>query len=430
MSGWLIKDTLVVPLAGARPWFHGDIAVIDDRIVDVGEDLTPQYNDLKKIPGKGFITMPGLVNAHTHGAMNILRGVGDDMPLHQWLFDRIFPLEDRLTAETARAGCMSAVLEMIRSGTTAFSDAYFFMDEMAKTVLESGIRANLSRGLQDLPLGDTHRLHEAREFIRHWQEKADGRIRCWLAPHAPFTCSTDYLKKVLDMAVELNVGLNIHVAETREEFNNSIKEFDMTPVERLDSLGFFDHVPVLAAHCVWLSEEDRQILKAKKVRVVHNPQSNMKLGSGIAPIPALMANGVAVALGTDGAASNNNLDMWEEIRAAALLHKANLANPTIMPAGQVLQMTGPIGASAIGFEECGTIEAGQKADLIMIDLDQPNMRPMYDPISQLVYSTGAGNVDTVMVDGQLLMRHREMLTLDEEKILYMVQAAGNELTGQ
>lgn len=427
MSGWLIKDTLIVPLSGERSWFHGDIAVIDDRIVDVGENLTAQYNDLKKIPGKGYITMPGLVNAHTHGAMNVFRGCGDDMPLQDWLFNRIFPLEDRLTAEIARAGCMSAVLEMIRCGTTAFADAYFFMDEMAKTVLESGIRANLSRGLQDLPNGDTYRLHEACEFIRRWQDKADGRIQCWLAPHAPFTCSEDYLKKVMETAVELNVGLNIHVSETREEFNNSIKAFDMTPVERLNAMGFFDQVPVLAAHCVWLSEDDRQILKAKKVRVVHNPQSNMKLGSGIAAVPALMANGVPVALGTDGAASNNNLDMWEEIRAAALLHKVNLVNPTIMPAAQVLQMACPIGARAIGFEDCGTIEAGKKADLIMIDLDQPNMRPLYDPISQLVYAAGAGNVDTVMVDGQLLMRHREMLTLDEEKILYMVQAAGDEL---
>jgi 5-methylthioadenosine/S-adenosylhomocysteine deaminase len=427
VSGWLIKDTLIVPLTGDAAWFHGDIAIIDDQIAAVGPDLAAAYSDLKTIPGRGYITMPGLVNAHTHGAMNLLRGAGDDLPLKEWLFQRIFPLEDRLTARLARAGCMSAVLEMIQSGTTAFADSYFFMDEMAKAVLQSGMRANLSRGLQDLPGGDTHRLREACDFVRRWQGQAEGRIKCWLAPHSPFTCSTEYLKKVMETAAELGVGMQIHIAETREEFNNSLMEHDKTPIERLADLGFFDTVPVLAAHCVWITEEDRTIIKQKNIRVVHNPQSNMKLGSGIAPIPALMANGVEVALGTDGAASNNNLDMWEEMRAAAMLHKVNLTNPTLMPAAQVLQMTGPMGARAIGFEGCGTIAAGQKADLIMINLDQANMRPLIDPISQLVYSAGAGNVDTVMVDGQLLMRHREMLTLDEERILFEVQKAGEEL---
>jgi len=427
MSGWLIKDTLIVPLAGEKPWYYGDIAVVNDRIADIGEDLSSKYEYLTVIPGRSFITMPGLVNAHTHGAMNILRGAGDDLPLQEWLFQRIFPLEDRLDARLVKAGCMSAVLEMIKSGTTAFADSYFYMDEMAKAVLESGLRANLCRGLQDVPGGDNNRLEEACQFIKRWHGFADGRIICWLAPHSPFTCSAEYLVRVKEKALELGVGLQIHVAETREEFNNSLRDYGRTPVERLMDLGIFDDVPVLAAHCVWLTEDDRYYIKQKKVRVVHNPQSNMKLGSGIAPIPALMANGVEVALGTDGAASNNNLDMWEEIRAAAMIHKVNLTNPTLMPAAQVLQMSGPIGAMAIGFPECGSIEVGKKADLIMINLDQPNMRPLYDPVSQLVYAAGAQNVDTVMVDGQLLMRKGEVLTLDEERILYEVQKAGEEL---
>lgn len=429
MRGWLIKNTLVVPLTGETPYFYGDIAVVDDVIVAMGKDLSPQYNDLKKLPGQNFITMPGLINAHTHAAMNLLRGVGDDQPLQKWLFESIFPLEDRLTPRLAKVGVMSALLEMIKSGTTAFADSYFFMDEVAKGVLESGVRAYLSRGLQDGPGGDQGRLAEAEGFIKRWQGAADGRIRCGLAPHAPFTCSEAYLKEIHEKAGELQVGLQIHVAETRQEFNDSLKAYEKTPVERLAHMGLLEDVPILAAHCVWLSEDDRSLLKAKGVSVVHNPQSNLKLGSGIAPIPALMANGVTVALGTDGAASNNNLDLWEEIRMAALIHKGSRHDPTMMPAAQVLQMTGPMGAKALGIERCGTLAVGQKADIIMISLEAANMRPLHDPLSQLVYAASGANVDTVMVDGKLLMRHREMLTLDEERILFEVQKAGEELVG-
>ncbi|MEA4892087.1 MAG: amidohydrolase [Peptococcaceae bacterium] len=424
---WLIKEALIVPMAGEKTWFTGDIAVIDDKIAAVGENLSPEYNDLKKIPAKGFIAMPGLINAHTHGSMNLFRGCGDDLPLKEWLEERIWPLEDRLTPELARTGAMSAILEMIRGGTTAFCDSYMFMDEMAKAVLESGIRANLSRGLVDTDGGGAKRLKEGRRFLENWKGQGGGRIRCWLSPHAPYTCSDGFLREIKDAAVSLGVGLNIHVAETKKEFNDSVVQYDLTPVERLEKLEIFGDVPVVAAHCVWLGEDDRRILAEKKVAVVHNPQSNLKLGSGIAMVPALLAAGVQVALGTDGAASNNNLDMWEELRAAALLHKGERHNPTVLPAKTALEMACSAGARVIGFPECGTIEKDKKADIILVNLDQPNMRPLLDPVSQLVYSAGVQNVDTVMVDGRLIMRKGEMMTLDEEKILWEVQKAAEDL---
>ncbi|MEL7622431.1 MAG: amidohydrolase [Clostridiales bacterium] len=453
---WLIKGALIVPvtplapLTGdlgdkedkpgfSKPWFTGDIAVAADRIVAIGEDLsaelpalTAKYGELTPIPAQSFIAMPGLVNAHSHSVMNLFRGAGDDMTLEDWLFKRIFPLEDKLDGRAAAIGAASAVLEMIGSGTTCCCDSYFFMDEVAQVMLDSGIRANLGRGLTDAagPGSGAGRLAEAEALFKKWQNAGEGRIKFWLAPHAPYTCSDEYLQEILAKAAELQVGLNIHVAETRTEFNESLAKYGMTPVERLNSLGLFDQVPrvpVLAVHCVWLTEDDRRIMKDKKVSVVHNPQSNLKLGSGIGQIPALMAAGVPVALGTDGAASNNNLDLWEEIRGAALIHKGERHNPTLMPAAQVLQMACPIGAKAIGFPECGTLAVGQKADIILIDLDQPNMRPLIDPISQLVYSAGPANVDTVMIDGRLVLRKKEFLTLDKEKILFEVQQKAEEL---
>ena len=427
---WLIKEAIIVPLAGDKPWFTGDIAVIDDKIAAVGENLTPEYNGLKKIPAKGFIAMPGLVNAHTHAAMNLFRGCGDDLPLQQWLDERVLPLEDKLTAKTARIGAMSAMLEMIRGGTTAFCDSYMFMDETAKAVLESGMRANLSRGLVDIDGQGAPRLAEGKAFVETWREQdGGGRIKCWLSPHAPYTCSDRFLQDIREAAADLGVGLNIHVSETKKEFNDSVVKYDLTPVERLNQLGIFDGVPVIASHCVWLGEDDRRFLAEKKVRIVHNPQSNQKLGSGVAMVPAFLAAGIPVALGTDGAASNNNLDMWEELRTAALLHKGERRNPTVLPAEKVLDMACRVGAEVIGFPECGTIEAGKKADLILVSLDQPNMRPLLNPISQLVYSAGVQNVDTVMIDGRLIMRKGEMLTLDEEKILYEVQKAADSLLG-
>ncbi|MDR1194749.1 MAG: amidohydrolase [Peptococcaceae bacterium] len=426
---WLIKGALIVPLAGEKPWFTGDIAVIDDKIAAIGDDLTPAYNDLKKIPAQGFIAMPGLINAHTHIVMNLLRGCGDDMPLEDWLSKRIFPLENRLTADTARAGAMSGVLEMLASGVTAFCDSYFFMDEVAKAALQSGMRANLSRGLTDSGGGGAERLREGVALVKNWDGQGGGRIKVWLSPHAPYTCGDSYLREIEAEAAELGVGLNIHVAETRREVDDSLAAYGKTPVERLNDLSLFDRVPTLAAHCVWLSPADQAILRQKGVAVVHNPQSNLKLGSGIGPIPALLAAGVPVALGTDGAASNNNLDLWEEIRAAALIHKGAGQDPTLMPAAAVLRVACPAGAAAIGFPECGTLEVGKKADILLVDIDRPNMRPLLDPLSQLVYSAGALNVDTVLIDGRLVLRRQEFLTLDQERILAEAQAAAEKLFG-
>lgn len=407
----------------------GDLAIENGLIKGIGPSgWAGDWHPEQIIEAAGKIVMPGLVNAHTHAAMTLLRSYADDLQLMDWLENKIWPAEAKLQGDDVYWGTMLANLEMIKSGTTTFADMYFFMPEVAQAVAESGMRAVLSRGMVGIAPNANQALEESRALVREWHGQAGGRITIQLGPHAPYTCPPEYLKKVMDLAAELRVGIHIHLAETRHEVENCVKEYGKTPIKLMDELGLFEH-QVLAAHCVHLTDEEIEILAAKQVSVAHNPGSNMKLASGVAPVSGLLAKGVAVGLGTDGAASNNNLDMVEELRLAALLQKVHTGDPTAIPALQALQMATLLGAKAVGLHDSiGSLADGKKADVIIFNGQAPHLTPRHDLASLLTYAASASDVETVIIDGKIVMQNRQLLTLDEEKIIWHAQQCAERLT--
>ncbi len=404
----------------------GNIHVNGDKISAIGVGEVTGEN---VIDGRGKFATPGLINAHTHASMTLLRSYSDDKALMDWLEKDIWPIEAKMTRKDIYWGAALAAVEMIRGGTTAFADMYGpCMDEVAKVVDESGMRGSLSRGLISFVNGD-EKLAENVELYKNYHGAADGRITVMFAPHAIYTCPPEYLKKVAAQAGKLGAEIHMHMNETQTEINDSIKNYGKRPFEVVAETGLFD-TGTLAAHCVWLSDSEIEIIKAKKIRVAHNPGSNMKLASGIAPVSKLLAEGVTVALGTDGTSSNNNLDMLEEIRLATLLAKVATLNPLTVPAAQAVQMATEFGAKAIGLENVGRLEIGCKADIVLWDMNGADWQPNYNPISLLVYSANSSAADTVIVDGKILMQGRELKTLDEEKIIAEFNACANRLTNQ
>ncbi|MBR0261606.1 MAG: amidohydrolase [Selenomonadaceae bacterium] len=419
---FVIRDVKMLKPSGEV--VTANIHVSGDKISKItGGEVT----DGKIIDSKNKFATPGLVNAHTHASMTLFRSYSDDKALMDWLQKDIWPIEDKMTPKDLYWGAALAAVEMIKSGTTAFADMYGpCMDEVAKVVDESGLRGSLSRGL--IGFADSgERLAENVELYKNFHGAADGRITIMLGPHAIYTCSPDYLKKVAAEAQKLGAEIHMHMNETQTEINDCIKNYGKRPFEVVAETGLLD-LGMLAAHCVWLSDEEIEIIKAKKVRVAHNPGSNMKLASGIAPVTKLLAEGVTVALGTDGAASNNNLDMLEEIRLAALLAKVDTLNPLAVPAAQSIQMATENGAKALGLQNVGRLEEGCKADIVLWDMSGVEWQPNYNPASLLAYSANSSAVDTVIVDGKILMQGRELKTLDEEKILSEFNSCVKRLT--
>lgn len=400
----------------------GNLAIDGNRIIKVGDEgeLPQDWKAERVIEGKDYFCLPGLINCHTHAAMTLLRSFADDLPLMYWLENKIWPMEALLTADDVYWGTMLALLEMIQSGTTTFNDMYFFMDRAAEAVEESGMRACLARGLIGTGPEAEIGLLESKEFLEKWQGAANGRISIWLGPHAPYTCPPDYLDKVLALAQDYEAGIHIHVAETKDEVQQINDLYGKTPVEYLRDCGVFQF-PTLAAHCVHLTGDDISILAETGTRVAHNPESNMKLASGIAPVPRLRAAGVIVGIGTDGAASNNNLDMLEEMHTAALLHKVNEMDPLALPAPQVLSMATRDGARALGLDDVGILKPGYKADVILVDLHQAHLYPRHNLTAHLVYAAQAGDVDTVIIDGRIIMEERRVLTIDKERVIQEVE---------
>jgi len=426
MADIIIKNGYILTMDPAQRDLERGTVVIENGIITQVAASTDETADTV-IDARGGIVMPGLVNTHTHAGMTLFRGYADDLPLAQWLEDHIWPAEAQLTDDDLYAGTSLACLEMIRSGTTAFADMYIHVDEVACAVEESGMRAALSYGMIDL--GDAGRaqseLKEGRRFVHEWNGRADRRITTMYGPHAPHTCSREFLIKIKEQARRDNAKIHIHILETEDELNQMKKSFGMCSVNMLDELGFLDQ-EVLAAHCIWLSAGDMDILRDRGVNVSHNPISNMKLASGIAPVPELLARGVNVSLGTDGCASNNNLDMFEEMKTAALLHKVNTLDPTVLPARAVLEMATVNGARAIGVQS-GMLKTGYMADIIVVDMNKPHLTPIYDPASHLVYSASGCDVRTTIVDGKLLMDNYEVLSLDERKVMAAAREAAEEL---
>ncbi|TEB14504.1 5-methylthioadenosine/S-adenosylhomocysteine deaminase [Pelotomaculum sp. FP] len=432
MARILIKGATVLTMEKHDAVFHnGEVAIAGDSIIAAGPQGCVPKNFIAEhvIDGSGMVAMPGFINCHTHASMTLLRSYADDLPLMKWLNEKIWPLEAKLQPEDCYWGAMLCCLEMIKSGTTTFADMYFEMDEVALAVEESGIRACLARGMVGAGPAAERAIEENVKLVKDWSGRADGRITTMFGPHAPYTCPPDYLKRVMTLAEKYDAGIHIHVAETQDEIRQIEEKYGMTPVQLLDSIGLFD-LPVLAAHCVHLKQEDIAVLAAKKVGVAHCPASNMKLASGIAPVTELLKAGAIVGLGTDGAASNNNLDMMEEMRIASLLHKIATGDPMAMPSFKSLQMATSNGARVLGLGDVGMLKPGMKADLILVDFQRPHLYPQHDLIAHLVYAAQSADVDTVIINGEIVMEDRLVLTIDEEEVMSRAQESAFRLAGR
>jgi len=389
----------------------------------------------KVIDASGMIAVPGLINAHTHLSMTLFRGYADDMQLQDWLQKKIWPLEAKLTGEDCYFGALLGAVEMIRSGTTTFVDMYFHMEDVARAVTESGLRGFLSYGTIDLfdPAKSSRERANVQKFHEYVRALGNPRIRFAIGPHAPYTCSDEMLQWSKEFAEKNNTLIHIHVAETRREQAESQKQHGMRAVEHLDKIGALSK-NMLAAHCVWLTKSEVKLLARSEVKVAHCPVSNMKLASGgVAPLPEMFDAGIPVALGTDGAASNNSLDMFETMKICALIHKAHRWDPTILPAQKTLDLTTIEAARAIGADrELGSVEPGKRADIILLDATAPNLRPLHGAetvISDLVYSASSGNVNTTIVDGRVLMENRTITSLDSPTICAKSQELAAKLVG-
>ncbi len=406
-----------------------DLLIKDDLIYKIDEEIA-QDNVDKIIDAKDKILLPGFVNTHTHLSMALFRGLADDLSLDEWLNDNIWPMEANLNEYYCYIGALLGAVELIKSGTTTFSDMYFYMEDVAKAVEESGIRAVLSYGMIDF--GDEEKrkaeIEKNMNLFKNCHNTADGRIKVFFGPHSPYTASEELLKEVRKLADENNIKIHIHVSETQKEIDDVSAEKGLRPFEYLDSIGFLGP-DVLCAHCVWLSDEEIEIIKKHDVKISHNPCSNMKLASGIAPVKKLLDNDICVAIGTDGASSNNNLDIIEELKTASLLQKVSTLDPEALNSDEALAMGTIEGAKALGLDdEIGTIEVGKKADLILIDTNNANMIPDSSKLSSnIIYAANGFNVDTTICNGQILMENRQLTTLDEQDIYKKAKEAIDEL---
>ncbi|MGQ9492198.1 MAG: amidohydrolase [Anaerolineae bacterium] len=398
--------------------YRTSIAIAGGKIQAVGT-VPRNFEADEVIDASDHVAMPGFFNAHTHASMTFERGWADDLPFDRWLNERIWVAESALTPEDVRWGAYLAVAEMIRSGTIGFADHYFFMDEVAQVVEEAGLRANLAWCVfgmgAETEIG--RGLEESIAFVQRWQGAAHGRIRTVLGPHSTYACPPNFLVTVAEKAAELGVGIHIHLSEFREQLESSLAKYGVTPVQFLAQRGILDH-PTIAAHCIYITPKDMDILQAKRVHVVQCPNTHMKLGMGVTPVPELLARGVNVALGTDGPASNNDLDMLEEARLATLLQKDHHLDPVILPAELTLRLATQNGAKALGFPESGVIAVGRPADLIFFDFRKPHLRPRHNILSNILYAAKSPDISHVIVDGRILMKDRRLTTLDEERILY------------
>lgn len=416
----LINGCMIIPMSCRAIVEDGAIAIKNGRIVFVGNSVSAEGIYAEELmDAHGKVALPGLVNCHTHVPMTLFRGLAEDQPLETWLKEAIWPLEARLTREDIYAGALLGCLEMIKSGTTCFADMYFHEDAVAEAVKQCGLRAVLAEGIIEAGnyAAGEKMLKNSIDFAEKFNGYADNRVKAMLGPHAAYSCSPTLLERVRNEAVDHGLGIHIHLAESIELFREFENKYGCSETRFLDRLGFFD-VHVLAAHCINISEEDRRVLADRQVNVAYVPVANMKLGLGSARIKELADLNVNVCLGTDGPASNNTLDMFDTMKMGALLQKHTYRDPAVLSAYQVLRMATINGARALGLEnELGSIEVGKRADIILIDLLKPHLRPLHDVYTCLVYSVRGSDVDTVIVDGKILMKDKEVKTLDEREVM-------------
>ena len=419
----VIHNGTVVTVDGSRRIIENGAVAVDGTdivAVDTDDAIRRQFRGTDTLDAGGQVIMPGLVNTHTHAPMVLFRGLADDLALMEWLNKYIFPAEAKLVSpEFVRLGTRLAALEMIESGTTTFADMYYFEEEVAQETKAAGLRGVLGQTVIQFPVADAKTpadgLARAEAFIERF--KNDPLITPAVAPHAMYTLDGPTLKAARELSKRFNVPTLIHLAETRDEIQVAKERSSISPVAYLDNLGFLGP-GVLAAHAIWVSDSEIGILKARGVGVSHNPESNMKLASGTAPVPAYMKAGVALGLGTDGAASNNDLDMFEAMRTASFLAKHQTVDPRAVSAATALEMATMGGARALGMDrQIGSLEPRKRADIIVVSMNAARQTPLYDPVSHLVYVTRGDDVRATIVNGRVLMRDRKVLTLDTEAVL-------------
>jgi len=416
----LIKNIDEIHSSGTKVRQEQFILIEDNKIKRIDKmtkiDEISDYDRI--IDADGMIALPGFINTHTHAAMTLMRAYADDMPLDQWLQNKIWPFESKIKPDDIYWGTALAVVEMIKTGTTTFSDMYFAVDKIAEIVDQSGMRAVLSKGLIEANDGQEG-LKKSLNYALKYNNSAEGRIKTMMAPHAPYTCGRDYLLQIKELARENNLGLHIHLSESKNEVNNFLQQYQKSPIKYLADLDFFDDNHILAAHCVHLEAGDLEILKEKNVHVAHNPMSNAKLANGIAPVREYLKNEINVALGTDGVSSNNSLAMLKEAKMASYLQKIKYQDPTAVDTKSMLKILTVNGAEALGIKKLGLLEENQLADLLLIDTKKDSFfYPHHNNLSNLFYAADSRSIDTVIIDGKVIMESSELKRLDQEKIFY------------
>ncbi|MCK4634315.1 MAG: amidohydrolase [Candidatus Aenigmarchaeota archaeon] len=396
----------------------GAIFIEDNKIIDVGKnEIYKKYKTDDVIDAKGMVAMPGLIKAHTHSPMTLMRGYIDDLPLIEWL-QKLWTFEAKLKPEDCYYGSLLACLEMISFGITTFSDMYLYPNEILKAVEKSGLRAMVSPLIFEKINKDCN-LRNARKFLK----KKTERVTPALGPHATYTCSKEELIGVANLAEEKDVFIHTHVSETQNEVKQIKEKYGTNPVEFLNSVGLLTDKTILV-HAIWVTDKEIKLIAKTGAKIVHCPIANMKLASGVAPVHKM--KNITVSIGSDGPSSNNNLDMFEEMKAAALIHKINNLDPTLIPSNYALEMATINGAKTLGLNDTGSLEPGKKADLILIDFRKPHLTPLYNPVSHLVYSCNGGDVDTTICNGEILMKNRKFV-LDAGKIMKKVEEIKEDL---
>lgn len=419
----LIKNAYILDMVGDTADIRKAEILINDNIIEkIDREIDVEVDE--KINAKNMIVMPGLVNTHTHLAMSIFRGYKDDRKLMDWLENAIFPVEDQLEPDDIYWNSYLSCLEMIKSGTTTCNDMYFGMNKVIEAIEATGLRAVVAWCLTDDSIGD--KVEKTREYAKKYNVPG-SRIKIFTSPHAPYTCNPDTIKLCVDLAKELNTGLHIHLSETMDEEKTIYDRYDKRGTEYLNDLGVFD-VPVVLAHGIYISDSDIEILKNIKGGISHNPISNCKLSSGICDVVKLRKNGINVGLGTDGIGSTTTLDMFEEMKTAAYLQKVKTKRPTSITAYDILKMATIEGAKVLGMDDqIGTLEVGKKADMIFIKTDKIHLCPDNDVCTNIVYSANGADVDSVMIDGNLIMQNRKMLNLNEKEVMKKVKKIAKRL---
>jgi 5-methylthioadenosine/S-adenosylhomocysteine deaminase len=416
MSRILLQNADVITLDRADEVLRATtIAIEGTRIAHIG-DVPEGWEADETLDLTDHVVTPGFWNAHTHAAMTFTRSIGDDLPLDRWFNEKIWVAESGLTGDDVYWGTMLAAAEMIRSGTVGFADHYFHMDRVAEVVEQSGLKALLATAIFGIGEEVSQSLDDTIEWAHHFQGAAAGRIRTTLGPHSPYICPPEFLKQVAESAQQEGLGIHIHLSESEEQVETSLAKFGKTPVEHLRDLHIFD-APTIAAHCIAMREGDVEILAEKGVAPVQCPQCHMKFGMGVTPVMEMLGQGVTVALGTDGVGSNNNLDMLEEARLAPFIQKLHHRDATVMGGDMPLRLAATNGARVMGFGESGVLREGAAADLVIYDFRRPHLQPRLSILGNVLYAANSADIVHSMVDGRWLMRSRELLTLDEERIL-------------